>query len=176
MDKRQFLQFAAGSLCLGAYPSLQAQQAAAPPALDPQELSLSGVDAGGKKFALSDFPGHTVLVSFFTAGCNLCNHDLKLMREFYVRNVKRKFILLAVSLDDTKGDFEAYNKIIALSIPKEQRFPILWRSAPGYKDNFGPIARQPTHFVLDKQRHVLLKREGSFQPNDWDMLWEWLDA
>ncbi|WP_394779583.1 peroxiredoxin family protein [Undibacterium sp.] len=168
MNKRQFLQFTAGALCLGAYSSLQAQE--------PLELSLSGVDATGKKLALSDFPGHTVLVSFFTAGCNLCNHDLKLMREFYVRNAKRKFVLLAISLDDTKGDFEAYNKIIALSIPKEQRFPILWRNAPDYKDNFGTIAKQPTHFVLDKKRHVLLKREGSFQPNDWDMLWEWLEA
>lgn len=180
MKKRQFLQFAAGSLCLaglGAAPSLQAQtQPPSPQELELQEHSLSGVDFSGRKLALTDFPDQTVLVSFFTAGCNLCNHDLKLMREFYVRNVKRKFILLAVSLDQNKADFDAYNQIVSVTVPKQQRFPILWRNAPGHKDSFGPIAKQPTHFVLDKKRHILLRREGTFQPNDWDMLWEWLDA
>ncbi|MES2073205.1 MAG: redoxin domain-containing protein [Pseudomonadota bacterium] len=180
MKKRQFLQFAAGSLCLGGLSALSSSQAQgqtpSPPELELQEHSLSGVDSNGRKLALTDFPEQTVLVSFFTAGCNLCNHDLKLMREFYVRNAKRKFVLLAVSLDQNKADFDAYNQIVSVTVPKQQRFPILWRNAPGHKDSFGAIAKQPTHFVLDKKRHILLRREGTFQPNDWDMLWEWLDA
>ncbi|MDO9192012.1 MAG: redoxin domain-containing protein, partial [Undibacterium sp.] len=126
----------------------------------------------GKKLDLNDFLGKTVLVSFFTAGCSLCTRDLKLMREFYVGNAKRNFVLLAINIDEDKKDFETYNQLIALTIPKEQRFPTVWRNAVGHKDNFGVISRQPTHFVINAKSQFVFKREGTFQPNDWDNLWE----
>jgi peroxiredoxin len=143
---------------------------------EPQKLSLYGIDAYGKKLALSDFLGKTVLVSFFTAGCSLCSRDLKLMREFYVGNSKRNFVLLAINLDQDKKDFDDYNKLIALAVPKEQRFPTVWRNAPEHRDSFGVITRQPTHFVINPKNQLVLKREGSFLPDDWDTLWESLEG
>ena len=53
----------------------------------------------------------------------------------------------------------------------EQRFPIVWRGAPGHKDSFGEIVKKPTHFVLDRVHRPVLRRDGAFQPNDWDDLW-----
>jgi peroxiredoxin len=170
MKKRQFLQaLTSTSLALAVAP-LFAQPK------EPSTFLLQGVDINGKKLALSDFAGKTILVSFFTGGCALCTRDLKLMREFYVGNQKRNFVLLAINLDEDKKDFDAYNQVIALAVPKEQRFPTVWRNAPGHKDSFGTITRQPTHFVLNAKSQLVFKREGSFQPLDWDNLWESLEG
>lgn len=136
------------------------------------QMMLSGTDVNGKKMNLSDYAGKTVLVSFFSAGCNRCARDLKLMREFYVGNVKRQFVLLAVNIDRDKQDYDSYVQLIRLAVPKEQQFPVIWRHAAGHKDNFGNIISQPTHFVINPQGQLLWKREGTFQPDDWDNLWE----
>lgn len=171
MNKRNFLaNLTAAGLALTCAP-LFAQTGK-----DAHAFTLLGMDANGKKLELSDFLGKTVLVSFFTAGCNLCTRDLKLMREFYVGNVKRNFVLLAINIDQDKRDFEAYTQLIALAVPKEQRFPMVWRNAPGHKDNFGTVTRQPTHFVINAKNQLVFKREGSFQPDDWDNLWESLGS
>lgn len=171
MQKRLFLQaMSAAPLGLACAPLF----AQAPK--EPEKFSLQGIDANGKKLDLKDFLGKTVLVSFFTAGCSLCTRDLKLMREFYVGNAKKNFVLLAINIDENKKDFETYHQIIELTIPKEQRFPSVWRNAPGHKDNFGVISRQPTHFVINAKNQFVFKREGTFQPNDWDNLWESLGS
>ena len=166
MDRRTLLQLGAAGLLnsfgLGAF---AADDKSMP------VLTMQGLDAIGKKIELSDFLGKTVLVSFFTAGCNLCTRDLKLMREFYVGNSKNNFVLLGVNIDQNKKDFDEYNQLIALAVPKEQRFPMLWRNAPGHKDSFGVITHQPTHFVLSPKNEFIFKREGSFEPDDWDNLW-----
>ncbi|MDO8178689.1 MAG: redoxin domain-containing protein [Undibacterium sp.] len=167
MKKRQFIQAISAATLGLAYAPLFAQSSK-----EPQKFSLQGIDVNGKKLDLNDFLGKTVLVSFFTAGCSLCTRDLKLMREFYVGNAKRNFVLLAINIDEDKKDFETYNQLIALTIPKEQRFPTVWRNAVGHKDNFGVISRQPTHFVINAKSQFVFKREGTFQPNDWDNLWE----
>ncbi|MES2038155.1 MAG: TlpA disulfide reductase family protein [Pseudomonadota bacterium] len=143
---------------------------------DTQQMSFQGAELNGKKLAISDYAGKTLLVSFFTAGCNLCARDLKLMREFYVGNMKRNFVLLAINIDQDKKDFDSYVQLINLAVPAEQRFPIIWRNTPGYKDNFGSIVSQPTHFVINPKGQLVLKREGSFQANDWDNLWESLGS
>ena len=141
-----------------------------------QKYSLQGTDVNGKKLNLSDFLGKTVLVSFFTAGCTVCSRDLKLMREFYVGNAKKNFVLLAINIDEDKKDFETYQQLVTLSLPKEQRFPMVWRNSPSHKDNFGVISRQPTHFVINTKNQFVFKREGTFQPADWDALWESLEG
>jgi peroxiredoxin len=165
MDRRKLLQLGTAgmfySLGLGAF----ADDEKAIPV-----LTLQGVDVNGKKIELNDFLGKTVLVSFFTGGCNLCTRDLKLMREFYVANVKNNFVLLGVNIDQNKKDYDEYNQLIAMAVPKEERFPMVWRNAPEHKDNFGSITHQPTHFVINPKNEFIFKREGSFESEDWDNL------
>jgi peroxiredoxin len=136
-----------------------------------QKYELSGLDVAGKKLDLKDFSGRTVLVSFFTFDCALCTHDLKLMREFYVRNARNKFVLLGVNMDQNKKDLDEYNEATTLAFPKDQRFPTVWRNAPGHKDTFGKVSSLPSHFVLDGKQQLMFKREGAFQADDWDKLW-----
>ncbi|MFZ6674866.1 peroxiredoxin family protein [Undibacterium sp. Xuan67W] len=166
MNRRHFIQ----NLAISGF-SMASSGVMAQNNKEPARYTMLGTDMNGKKFDLNDLSGQTVLVSFFTGGCNLCTRDLKLMREFYVGNSRRKFVLLAVNIDQDKKDFDTYNQFVSLAIPKEQRFPTIWRNAPGHKDNFGSIVREPTHFVLNQKSELVFKREGTFQPDDWDNLW-----
>lgn len=134
-------------------------------------FTLHGTDVYGKKLDLKDFAGLTVLVSFFTYDCDVCTDDLKLMREFYFNNRKKKFMLLGVNLDANKKDLDDYNELTTQAYSKDQRFPTVWRNAAGHQDNFGNISVKPTHFVLDGKGQLKFKREGKFQPDDWDNLW-----
>ncbi len=93
------------------------------------------------------------------------------MREFYLNNKARDFVLIGLNIDAAKTDFMEYVHLVELTIPADQRFPMIWRNAPGHEDNFGQIVKQPTHFVLDKNHKLSFKREGTFLPDDWDTLW-----
>lgn len=183
MNRRNFLKRSAAGAATGLavaggmagyLPSAYAQPAQ-PAAGSPeanQKFSLVGFDDNENRIIrLENFAGKVCLISFFTSGCNLCNRDLKQMREFYVRNKKKDFMLLGVNMDESKTDFEDYKRLINLSVPKEQNFPVLWRKGQEHVDTFGTIKQKPTHFVLDKSHKLLFRREGSFLPDDWDTLW-----
>lgn len=136
------------------------------------QLKLIGNDSNGSNFDLKNYAGKTVLVSFYSAGCSVCARDLKLMREFYRDNMAKKFILVGVNIDKTKSDFETYAKIVALSTPKNQQFPLLWRGNLTSLEGFGSLITDPTHFVINNKGEVILRREGTFKGEDWDNLWE----
>ena len=170
MDKRAFLRACtATTLVTAMQPLVHAQAPAATPP-GPRH-TLSGTNSDGRPVALADYAGKVCLVSFFTAGCALCVNDLRLMREFYANNRQRDFVLLGVNMDDKSADFMQYIELLKVSVPAEQRFPIAWRNAAGHQDSFGAITRRPTHYVLNRQHQQVLRREGNFQPTDWDDLW-----
>ncbi|OGB25727.1 MAG: hypothetical protein A3I66_04930 [Burkholderiales bacterium RIFCSPLOWO2_02_FULL_57_36] len=165
MNRRRFLSTLAAGAGALAVPAAYAQSGPA------QMHALAGFDHSGKPVNLQTYAGKVCLVTFFTAGCASCSADLKLMREFHVANKARNFVMIGVSLDAKHEDFKEYMRIVDLSLAPDQRFPIVWREAPNHQDTFGTIVKKPTHFVLDKTHKQLLKREGLFQPNDWDDLW-----
>ncbi|MBC3808889.1 TlpA family protein disulfide reductase [Undibacterium seohonense] len=165
MNRRDFLQSVAVSSLALSGSVLAANEGKA------LSYNLLGTDVSGKKVQLKDYAGKTVLVSFFTFDCPVCTNDLKLMREFYVGNSNKKFILLGVNIDKNKKELDEYNEVTTLAYPKSQRFPSVWRNDPAHKDNFGIINTTPTHFVLNKQHQLVFKREGAFQGEDWDNLW-----
>lgn len=163
MDRRNFMRTIAVAAVGAGYSSAYAS-----PMLKQSMVSL---DSEGRPFSLENYVGKVCLVSFFTASCNLCSHDLTLMREFYGNNRSKNFSLIGVNVDAKKSDFIDYANFFRQAVPEGQRFPLVWRNAPQHADTFGPINRQPTHFVLDKKQEQVFRREGPFQPEDWDQLW-----
>lgn len=135
-------------------------------------LRLIGIDSHGANFDLKKYAGKTLLVSFYSAACSVCERDLKLMREFYRDNAAKNFVLVGVNIDKAKTDFETYAKIVALSTPKNQQFPLLWKGSLSSFDGFGNIATGPVHFVINNKGEVILRRDGTFKGEDWDNLWE----
>jgi hypothetical protein len=164
MDRRHFLQstaIAAAALAAG-MPKVFATGL---------KQSMIGMDSDGRPFDLANYAGKVSMVSFFTAGCALCTHDLKLMREFYIDNRAKHFALIGVNIDAKKEDYVEYAKLVTLTTPADQRFPLIWRNSSDHADTFGPVSKQPTHFVLNKDLELVFKREGTFQPQDWDQVW-----
>lgn len=183
MNKRQFMQ--ACALALGSLPAVQVlaqskkelkPENKAEAKSEPKSFFLQGMDFDGKDVDLSMIKDKTVLVSFFSFESYSSMRDLKLMREFYVGNMKRKFMQVAVNIDQSKKEFDSYIEMYLHAVPKAERFPILHRFAPTYKDNFCPIVKAPTHFALDAQHQLMFKREGIFRGDDWDNLWEALEG
>jgi cytochrome oxidase Cu insertion factor (SCO1/SenC/PrrC family) len=173
MEKRDFLKALAFASMGAAAPAAfaQAKHPAEPLQRPAPSYFLEGEDYKGTKISLDDYAGKACLVSFFSFECEVCFEDLRLMREFYLGNKQRNFMMIGVNVDAKKDTFMEYVNLIELTIPKEQRFPIVWRNAPGYQDSFGPIVKKPTHFVLSKAHRRVLRREGKFRPDDWDDLW-----
>ncbi|MES2019338.1 MAG: redoxin domain-containing protein [Pseudomonadota bacterium] len=136
---------------------------------------LKGGDVDGKPINLQDYRGKACLVSFFTAECIPCTNDLRLMREFYGANKKRNYVNIGVNVDTVREELALYVDLLKKTIPTDQHFPIVWRNAKGHSDNFGDIRSKPTHFVLDKEHKLVLRRDGIFKPTDWDDLWTNLD-
>jgi peroxiredoxin len=170
MNKRDFLQLAAGGALGLAVPGVLAGQAK--PAAEPGKVfTLKGVDVDGKAINLNDYLGKSVLISFFTAECIPCTNDLRLMREFYGANKARNYVNIGVNLDTDRASFADYMALVKRVIPAAQHFPIAWRNAKGHVDNFGPIASQPTHIVLNREHKLVRRRNGVFKADDWDELW-----
>lgn len=170
MKKQLCLALAFGvSTFLSQVPAYSAQTK---PIAQTAQPKLIGSDSNGGKFDLKNYAGKTVLVSFYGAACTVCERDLKLMREFYRDNAAKKFVLVGVNIDKTKSDFETYAKIVALSTPKNQQFPLLWRGNLSSLEGFGMITTGPVHFVINSKGDLLLRRDGTFKGEDWDNLWE----
>lgn len=147
---------------------------AAPAKIAPKPYVL-GADNFGKKIDLHDYAGKTVLISFYSAGCTVCARDLKLMREFYRDNNAKNFMLIGVNLNKDKADFELYTRLVAASTPKNQQFPLIWQGNAEVIEGFGKLVSDPTHFLINPQGQVSLRRESTFKPEDWDSLWEALN-
>jgi peroxiredoxin len=174
MNKRQFLQSisaAAVGLALPGMGIAQDKKNAKPAAQAPTQFMLKGMDAYGKAINLQDYAGKACLISFFTAECIPCTNDLRLMREFFGANKSRNYVNIGVNLDPDRESIAEYMDLLRKTIPVANHFPIAWRNAKGHSDNFGVINSQPTHFVLNKEHQLVLRRNGIFRPSDWDDLW-----
>lgn len=165
MNRRKFLAaLTAGTSSLCSTLSV-AQTAGA------RKHALSGMDIHGKSIDLQSMTAEAYLVTFFTSACNLCKVDMQLVRDFYAANKHRRFAILGVNMDKNIADFTQYMRLVELSLPPERQFPVLWRPAPKHQDTFGKIMTNPTHFVLNRHRDLVIKREGPLQSDDWDDLW-----
>lgn len=182
MKRRQFLGRAAAGSAVIALPSWVSAQAAAakagakPAAAKASPYVLKSFDVYGKAINLTDHVGKSVLVSFFTVECIKCINDLRLMREFYGDNKKRNYVNIAVSLDGDRAALKEYMELLRKTIPAERIFPIAARDSRGHTDNFGAIKSLPTHFLLDREHQLVMRRDGIFRADDWDELWTSLDG
>ena len=134
--------------------------------------SLEGVDvSNGKPVNLQQYKNQTVLLAFFSAGCDACVYNFKLIREFYKANKKSHFAVIGIGLDKKVDNLKNYAQLVNATTAKDEQFPLVWRNAPEYKDSFGTIKRDPTVMVIGKNGEVALKREGIIQDADWDDIW-----
>jgi peroxiredoxin len=110
----------------------------------------------GDTVSLADYRGKkTVVVSYWASWCGPCKVELPELREFYKRYHKAdaNFEILAISIDDQKGDAEKYAE--AEKLP----FPVLFDPQSKTADAYS-VEGIPTMFVIDKSGKIVHAHVG----------------
>ena len=120
---------------------------------------ISGIDAAGTIFKLSEFKGKVVLLDFFADWCPWCRKMYPAEKQMVERLKNRPFALLGVNTE---------NQAVLTRLVAEQG--VTWRTwADGQN---GPIARQfqiesfPTLFLIDAEGIVRAHYAGSPSEED----------
>lgn len=75
--------------------------------------TLAGHDVvNGKSVNLSQYKNQTILLVFFSTGCNTCVYNFKLIREFYKANKASHFGVIGVGQDKKPSQFQNYAQLV----------------------------------------------------------------
>ena len=158
MNRRDWVLSTAGLLCAGPQ-ALLAQ---------PTVATLVGQTVDGKPYDLAREKGKVVMVFFWSTGCAVCRDKMPELRANYEAWRDKAFQIVAVSLDKTLEDLQAYDRVLSGVVPPGQRFPWVWRGAAGHRDSFGPVTQTPTSFLLDRKGVAVKLMRGRIAPELWD--------
>lgn len=140
----------------------------------PQTPRLSGPTFEGGTFDLASLRGKVVLIVFWSTGCAVCRDKMGELRANYEGWRGQPFEMVLVSQDRRFQDVQAYEQILAQTVPRAQRFPQLWSGQPGYGDSFGAKPLLPATFLINKQGQVEKSYIGRIPPEAWDDIAELL--
>jgi thiol-disulfide isomerase/thioredoxin len=130
--------------------------------------SLVGTTLEGQPYDLRADARKVVLVFFWRTDCAVCRDKMPELRLNYAAWRAKGFQLVAVNTDKSLAAVRDYQAILDRTVPAEQRFPSLWRGDSAHRDSFGPIARTPTSFVLDRKHGVVREIGGRIPAGLWD--------
>jgi thiol-disulfide isomerase/thioredoxin len=131
-------------------------------------FSLVGKTLDGRAYDLRHEKGKAVLVFFWSTECPVCRDKMPELRANYEAWRDKGFQLVAVSVDRSLAELKDYDSVVNRMVPPAQRFPFLWRGDAVHSDSFGPIARTPTSFILDRQGREVKQVRGRIDPSLWD--------
>ena len=141
---------------------------------NPQAPRLAGQTFEGKPFDLASLRGKVVLVVFWSTGCAVCRDKMGELRANYEGWRGQPFEMVLVSQDRRFQDVQAYEQILAQTVPRAQRFPQLWSGQPTYMDSFGVKPMLPATFLINKRGQVEKSYIGRIPPQAWDDIAELL--
>ena len=131
-------------------------------------FQLSGQTLDAKPYALSQDQGKVILVFFWSTDCAVCRDKLPELRSNYSAWSEKGFQLVAVNVDKNLADVQAYDRILSHTVPMKQQFPSLWRANAVHRDSFGPVAKAPTSFLLNRQGQLVKEIRGRIPAELWD--------
>ena len=114
------------------------------------EIAIATVD--GPK-PLSAWRGQVVLVNFWATWCPYCRHEMPAMQAFYQAHKSEGFEILALSLDESQAEVDAFMGKEGYSFPA-------MLAAPGTAQQFGGVGKVPTSFVIDRRGVIRHKISG----------------
>lgn len=129
---------------------------------------LSGRTLEGRPFDLASLRGKVVLVVFWSTTCAVCRDKMPELRANYEGWRGQPFEMVLVSTDRRVQDVHAYEQILALTVPRAQRFPQLWAGQAGYADSLGARAHLPVTFIINKIGQVEKTYTGRIPAEAWD--------
>ena len=116
-------------------------------------FSLASLD--GRTISLSEYACKKVVVSYWASWCGPCKVEMPELREFYKRyhQTNSDFEILAISIDENRGDAEKY--ATAEKLP----FPVLLDPQSKTADAYA-VEGIPTMFVVGKDGRVEYAHTG----------------
>jgi len=103
----------------------------------------------------ADLKGKVVLVDFWASWCGPCKGSFPVLEQLYKTYGEKGFVILAVNLDDKKGQMEDFLKEHPVT------FPVV-RDANKKLVAQANIKSMPSSFVLDATGHVVSVHNGFF--------------
>ncbi|MBI1899775.1 MAG: redoxin domain-containing protein [Planctomycetia bacterium] len=114
-------------------------------------LSISGTTTTGARMDLSKLKGKVVLVHYWDSTSELCQADLKIIKDLYAKFGREGLVPLGINLDSSEAQFKAY----------AQQNRISWLQIHDARGIDGPLATDlgvltlPTMLLLDKSGQVV---------------------
>jgi len=93
---------------------------------------------------LSAWRGQVLLVNFWATWCPYCRHEMPPMQAFYEAHKDAGFEILALSLDDSQAEVDAFMREKGYSFPA----PL---ALAGTTQQFGGVDKVPTSFIIDRR-------------------------
>ena len=113
---------------------------------------------GDANLSLEQLEGRVVLLNFWATWCKPCEREMPAMERLYLELYSEGFELVAIAMDDDRGDVERFQERMQLS------FPILLdpseKSARLYQ-----ITGFPESVLLDRRGRIVERYIG---PREWD--------
>lgn len=158
MKRRQWLL--SGSALLLAGPPAAWAQTSVP--------ELAGQSLDGSPYDLKKERGKVVMVFFWSTDCAVCRDKMPELRVNFEAWREKAFQIVAVNVDKSPDDLQAYHRALNGVVSVNQRFPWVWRHANGHRDNFGTIAQVPTTLLLNREGQLVKQYRGRIAPELWD--------
>src|SRR5215469_816232 len=120
----------------------------------PANLDLTFNDLQGKPFALSAYKGKVVLLDFWATWCPPCRKEIPGFIELYDSYRSRGFVVIGVSMDDTKSDIKRFAKKYKMNYPI-----LIGAGRDDLEQVFGQLPL-PTAFVIGRDGRICAKHDG----------------
>jgi tetratricopeptide (TPR) repeat protein len=114
-------------------------------------LAITGTTTSGARMDISKLRGKVVLVHYWDSTSELCQADLKIIKDLYAKLGRDGFVPLGINLDSSETEFRAY----------VQQNRISWLQIRDARGIDGPLATDlgvltlPTMLLLDKSGQVV---------------------
>jgi thiol-disulfide isomerase/thioredoxin len=116
----------------------------------------------GKRVSLQDYRGKVVFLNIWATWCGPCRSEMPSMEIVYQRYKSRGLEILALNLQESKGEIETFMRWNRLT------FPVIMDQDGRIGNQYG-IRAIPTTYILDRQGRVVLRLVGSINWNNPDV-------
>ncbi|TKB80900.1 MAG: TlpA family protein disulfide reductase [Nitrospira sp.] len=109
----------------------------------------------GEVYSTESLKGQPALLMFWAPWCHVCQGELPILAQFYLKQKPASLRVLAIGFADTRGHVEDYIKTNPGTFP----FPTAYDAGDRVAGDFG-VSATPTFVVLNAQGHIQVVHRG----------------
>ena len=113
----------------------------------------------GKKIALKELRGHTVLVTFWATDCPGCIKEIPHLIDLYTHYHRQGLEIIAVAMA-----YDPPNHVIALTQDLQLPYNVALDLNGEIAHAFGDVQLTPNTFLISPQGLIVLQKTGAFDP------------